>query len=177
MIGVGATGSHISGKQENSIDAGTSLNDQLSELNSYEENSIEFQFEGNKIVPKSLKVAKLQSAGFKKILKFNRIKSVYYEADFKKDFIIATEESTSIPDFVVDIVGQLDDLRRQIVNANINIRNNTNSIEINKSQRLAFGKLSLSYYSINSVRVNILYFKKFKKRLNQCQLRILCQLS
>lgn len=159
LLDIGATGSHISGKQENNIHAGASFEDKINELNNYEENSIEFQFKSNKLVPKSLKVAKLQAASFKKNLNFNRIKSVYYEAEFQQNFIMSTEESTLIPDFVVDILGLISNLKDEIIsnkndikNNKYDIKNNKNEIEnnkneiisnkndikINNSQRLAF---------------------------------------
>ena len=121
IFGGSATGSHASSKKENWINAGTSLDDQLNELNSYDENSIEFEFQGNKIVPKNLKVAKLHSAGFKKTLTFTRIKNVYYEADFQKKFVLATEKSNAIPDFAVDFVDQINGLKDKFEITNYNI--------------------------------------------------------
>jgi len=70
------------------LDKGSSLNDQLSDLNTFSENKIKYEFEGNKIVPKSLQVSKLQSSSFKRTLSFSRIKNYYYEADFNKIFTL-----------------------------------------------------------------------------------------
>ncbi len=55
-----------------------SVDDQLRELNSHKENQIEFELQGDKIVPKSLKVCKLFAADFRKDLAFERIKNTYY---------------------------------------------------------------------------------------------------
>jgi hypothetical protein len=49
------------------------INDQLKELNTYSENKIRYEFEGNRIVPKSIQVSKLQASSFKQTLNFSRI--------------------------------------------------------------------------------------------------------
>lgn len=69
------------------------MDDQLNELNTYSENQVKYEFEGSKIVPKSLKVCKLKSANFKKVLNFERIKHIYREAEFKKTFTLSTRTS------------------------------------------------------------------------------------
>ncbi len=56
---------------------------------------VKYEFEGNKIVPKSIQVNKLQSSSFKKTLSFNRIKNIYYEADFNKVFTLNTVKATT----------------------------------------------------------------------------------
>jgi len=66
-----------------------SVDDQLRELNSHKENQIEFELQGDKIVPKSLKVCKLYAADFRKDLTFERIKKTYYEINFRTPFIVA----------------------------------------------------------------------------------------
>jgi len=61
-IGGGSKTSQFAQNQKDKwIDQGTSLDDQLKELNAHSENQIKYEFEGNKIVPKSLNVNKLQS--------------------------------------------------------------------------------------------------------------------
>jgi len=67
-----------------------SVEDQLRELNTHNENQIEFQFQGNKIVPKSLKVYKLYAADFRKDLTFERIKNTYYESNLVKKISVTT---------------------------------------------------------------------------------------
>jgi microcystin-dependent protein len=54
---------------------------------------VKYEFEGTKIVPKSLKVSKLKAANFKKTLNFERIKHIYREAEFKKKFTLSTRTS------------------------------------------------------------------------------------
>jgi hypothetical protein len=98
------------------IDQGTSLNDQLKELNTYSENRIKYEFEGNKIVPKSIQVSKLQSSSFKKTLSFNRIKNYFYEADFNKLFTLNTVKATTkierkYPNYSIVMLGSEDQLK------------------------------------------------------------------
>ena len=56
---------------------------------------MKYEFEGEKIVPKSIQVSKLQSSSFKRTLKFERIKNFYYDADFNKVFDLNTVKSTT----------------------------------------------------------------------------------
>jgi len=93
------------------LDKGSSLDDQLNELNTYSENKIKYEFEGNKIVPKSLQVSKLQSSSFKKTLSFSRIKNFYYEADFNRVFTLNTlqhktgAERKKYPNYSIVMIG------------------------------------------------------------------------
>jgi microcystin-dependent protein len=66
------------------------LDDQLNQLNTNSKSDVKFEFDGTKIVPKSLHVAKLHSASFNKTLHFDRIKHVYNEAQFVKNFALTT---------------------------------------------------------------------------------------
>jgi hypothetical protein len=104
------------------IDQGTSLDNQLKELNAYSENQIKYEFEGNKIVPKSIKVSKLQSSSFKKTLSFNRIKNYFYEADFNKVFTINTKNNKPIINqFQSDINKSILELKNEIKIPNYSI--------------------------------------------------------
>jgi len=67
-----------------------SVDDQLRDLNSHKENQIEFQLQGDKIVPKSLKVCKLYATDFRKDLTFERIKNIYYESNLVKKITVTT---------------------------------------------------------------------------------------
>ena len=91
-----------------------------------------------------MKVAKLFSANFKKTLTFNRIKNVYYEADFQKDFILSTEESVGAPDFVIDIVDEMNDLKSELSDAKNAININTNKIDNNRYE-MGRHKLDFSF--------------------------------
>ncbi len=99
------------------LDKGSSLDDQLNELNTYSENKIKYEFEGNKIVPKTLQVSKLQASYFKKTLSFSRIKNYYYEADYNKLFTLNTVKHraakilTKYPNYSIIMLGSEDMLR------------------------------------------------------------------
>jgi microcystin-dependent protein len=97
------------------LDKGSSLNDQLSDLNTFSENKIKYEFEGNKIVPKSLQVSKLQASSFKRTLSFSRIKNYYYEADFNKMFTLnIKKKKDSINQFQLDTKKDLTILKDRI---------------------------------------------------------------
>jgi hypothetical protein len=66
----------------------SSLDDQLKELNSYSENNIEWQFDGEKIVPKTINAVLAKKANFRKTLNFDRIYEVYNDAEFKREFTL-----------------------------------------------------------------------------------------
>ena len=57
-------------------------------MNLYSENNIEWKFDGEKIVPKSIKAVMVKKQNFKKTLNFDRIYEVYNEAEFKREFTL-----------------------------------------------------------------------------------------
>jgi hypothetical protein len=116
LVGGQATAEFTNSKYDYWLDKGSSLDDQLNELNTYSENKIQYQFEGNKIVPKTIQVSKLQSSSFKKTLSFNRIKNYYYEADFNQVFTLNTAKHTTkierkYPNYSIIMLGSEDQLR------------------------------------------------------------------
>lgn len=68
-----------------------SLDDQLTELNKETKNEVEWKFDGEKIVPKSLNLAKLVKSKFKKDISFERIKRVVKDVKFKRNFVLEYE--------------------------------------------------------------------------------------
>ena len=72
------------------LESSKDLSDQLNILNTQIQNQTKFVFEGNKIVPKSLEVAKMQSSALKKTIVFERIKLVYFEATYNEKFTLST---------------------------------------------------------------------------------------
>ena len=102
LIGFTASGSGENNKSEklHSINSGSNLNDQLKELNSLKDNQVTFEISGERIVPKSLKVAKLHRVKFNKNLCFSRIRKVYVDAEFKKEFSLSTQNVLKNPEFV-----------------------------------------------------------------------------
>ena len=85
-------------------------------MNTYSENKIKYEFEGNKIIPKTLQVSKLQSSSFKKTLSFSRIKNYFYEADFNKVFAVNTLKHTEkvkrqFPNNLISMLGSNEKLK------------------------------------------------------------------
>jgi len=114
--GGSASANYAQSQSEYWLDKGSSLDDQLNELNTYSENKIKYEFEGNKIVPKSMQVSKLQSSAFKKSLSFSRIKNFYYEADFNKAFSLNKDKYTAkknrlYPNYSIVMLGSEAQLR------------------------------------------------------------------
>lgn len=94
------------------LDKDKSLCEQLKELNSYSKNQIHYEFQGSKLVPKSIRLAKLQSLSFKNNLAFSRIKNVYLKADYLKKIILSTKKSDlfsfseyRLPEYSILMVG------------------------------------------------------------------------
>lgn len=98
----GASANYANQQSSNWINAGTSFSNQLSELNQYYENEVEWQRNGNIIVPKSVKVSKLSRASFDKDLVFTRVKREYYDAPYQRVFVLNTLNAQRPPAVFVD---------------------------------------------------------------------------
>jgi len=114
--GGSASANYAQSKYDYWLDKGTSLADQLNELNAYSENKIKYEFEGNKIVPKTIQVSKLQSSAFKKTLSFTRIKNYYFEDDFVKSFSLnknkfLTKKYSKYPNYLIAMLGSEDQIK------------------------------------------------------------------
>jgi hypothetical protein len=70
------------------MNSNKSVSDQVKEINKLTQNNIEWKFDGNKIVPKSLNVARLHKSLFSKSLKINRIRRKIFVSEFKKTYTI-----------------------------------------------------------------------------------------
>lgn len=70
-----------------------SLSDQLNELNTYSQNDVQYEIEGNRVVPKSLNVARITRSKLKKTLTFNRIRIQKSQASFERNFQLDTKSS------------------------------------------------------------------------------------
>ena len=67
------------------------LNDELRELNTASQDEVQWEFEGEKVVPKSINVARLMRSNFHKTLRFNRVRLEKFNASFQRqDFTIDT---------------------------------------------------------------------------------------
>lgn len=67
---------YVKEKERSWTNSGKKLDDQLKELNSYSRDNIEWELEGEKIVPKSLKVSRLVKTSFNEKLNFENIKRI-----------------------------------------------------------------------------------------------------
>jgi hypothetical protein len=110
------TSQYAQSQKDKWIDTGSSLDDQLKELNAYSENQIKYEKEGNKIVPKALNVNKLQSSSFKRDLVFNSIKQTIKEAEFNDFFSLNTFKATTklerkYPNYFIAMLGSEDQLK------------------------------------------------------------------
>lgn len=76
------------------------LSDQLQELNAASQNEAKWEIEGNKVVPKTLNVARIMRSRMKTTLTFNRIRLQTFRAPFERNFKIYTLRSTSFKENV-----------------------------------------------------------------------------
>lgn len=88
---------HSREKNEEWLNSNKNHFEQLLELNSVTTDDVQWEFEGEKIVPKSLNVARLMRASFEKTLSFTRIRRQIYEADFMRTFSLYTKRSILLP--------------------------------------------------------------------------------
>jgi hypothetical protein len=76
--------------------SGKNFDDQLKELNKFSDNTVEWKFDGKKIVPKSLNVAKINKSKFQKKLTFYKIKNVLSDHLFSKKISLTTKKYEKI---------------------------------------------------------------------------------
>jgi hypothetical protein len=100
FLGIIKIGGSIKVSQEKSkewIKAEKTLNEQIREINTENENDIQWKIDGDLIVPKSINVARLNRASFSKALTFNRIRKQYYDALFQRKLSLYTSKYTNKP--------------------------------------------------------------------------------
>ena len=76
--------------------SGKKFDDQLKELNKFTDNTVEWKFDGKKIVPKSLNVAKINKSKFQKKLTFFKIKNKLSDHLFIKKISLVTKKYEKI---------------------------------------------------------------------------------
>lgn len=72
------------------------LSDQMHELNTLSQNEAKWEIEGEKIIPKSLNVARILRSNMKTSLTFNRIRSKQFHVPFERNVKIYTSRSSQI---------------------------------------------------------------------------------
>jgi len=93
-FGFGGSVDFAKNKEREWESSGKSLKDQLEEMNSESKDDIQWKFEGEKIVPKTIKATKLIKTKFDKGLEFNRIRKEIYEANFERAFDLDFDEDS-----------------------------------------------------------------------------------
>ena len=90
FFGISFSGSanYATSRQSEWEKSSTSFLNQLNELNTFDQNEVEWSRSGNIVIPKSIKVSKLAKALFNKNLVFSRVKLEYYDAPFKRSFTL-----------------------------------------------------------------------------------------
>lgn len=73
-----------------------SATDQVNELNTHTQNEAQWEIQGDKVVPKSLNVARIMRSSMKKSLKFSRIRLQQFNAPFERNFKIYTSRSSQL---------------------------------------------------------------------------------
>lgn len=77
-------------KESDWANSDKSLDDQLLDLNNHEQNDIEWKIEGEKIIPKSIKVSKLLKSKFEKGIKLNRERREHYNSKLNQSITLST---------------------------------------------------------------------------------------
>ena len=85
-----AANSFAKNNEARTADETASLDDQINELNRMSKNNVQWQLQGNKVIPKSINVARMTRGGFDKTLNFNRVKIQKIDADFSHTFSVTT---------------------------------------------------------------------------------------
>ena len=96
----GSASASLSGEVDeeyDSLNSGKTLDEQLNELNTENINDIQWKIEGDRVVPKSIFVAKLNKASFSRSLIFNRIRKQSYDALFQRKITLPTMKFSSRP--------------------------------------------------------------------------------
>ena len=112
------------------------LEDQLRELNDLQENKIEWKFDGEKIIPKSLNVAKIVRGSFNKTFSFQRIRREVYTSSYNKSFALYTNRMSDGANWM-DLIEEIKNLREDIKNNRDTImkNNQTDSGDIQDNRK------------------------------------------
>jgi hypothetical protein len=86
-LSASASFKYVKEKERSWASSGKNLDDQLNELNSHSQDNLEWELEGEKIVPKRLKVSRLVKTSFNEKLNFENIKRIV-DVIFDKKFTL-----------------------------------------------------------------------------------------
>ena len=146
-FGVGVKGFEVStnwakSNSEGSISESKSLNDQLRELNTVSQKDIQWDIVGEKIVPKSLNVARLARSKLSKTLSFSRIKVQTYLVSFERKFAMHDSRAAAFVDPFENLVSRISTLEAEQGKIKLSITNIDSEYQslkssINQQQLLA----------------------------------------
>lgn len=96
--------------QQTSSSKDRSLSDQLRALNEETKNEAHWEIEGDRVIPKSLNVARLTRAKLSKTLTFNRIRMQTFEAPFHRTFSLYTLRTSVSASFLDRLSSRVEEL-------------------------------------------------------------------
>ena len=111
ILSFGATANWANNNSKGSTAEAKSLNDQLRELNTVSQKDVQWEIVGNKVIPKSLNVARVTRTKLGQTLSFNRVQVKSYLAPFDRKFAIHTNRapaSISVADTVLSRISALE---------------------------------------------------------------------
>lgn len=149
------TQSHSSDWQNDKLN----FTQQLSQLNTYTQNDIEWARKGNLIVPKSINVARLAKASFAKDLVFTRIKRVYQDAPYKRAFTLNTFNGVFASSLIADNAKRIEVVEKNIAQLSSLSAKKTDisdlKVKYDNLKNDLSGKLNYQNITINSINTAI----------------------
>jgi hypothetical protein len=144
LFSVGASAAKVKERENEWLTTNKDVNDELLELNTISIDENQWEFEGEKIVPKSLNVARLIKSKFSNTLTFSKVKKVIIEAKYTKKFKLYTKRTTiqaSVTQIMNDLITDIDSRLQNNFNSVNNILNKnrndinevTNRLNINRN--------------------------------------------
>jgi hypothetical protein len=124
-----------------------SLNDQLHELNLVSHNDIRWAIEGNRVIPKSLNVARLSRSKTARSLKFQRVRLQQYSAAFDRTFGLYTSRAAVV--LVAPALKSLErSLEAKVESLETSLKNKVESLETSLTTEMKQVCLGLSIINI-----------------------------
>jgi microcystin-dependent protein len=97
LFGSEASVNHASSKLNEAVNSNKSLDDQLKILNNEHINDVQWNIVGDKVIPKSIFVTKMNKASFSRSMSFTRIRKQSFDALFQRKIILSTLKFTTTP--------------------------------------------------------------------------------
>ena len=151
-IKLSASGKYVANQNSEWEKSSASLNNQIKELNNFNQNEVEWHRKGEIIEAKSIKVCKLARGSFTKNLVFSRVKREFYDAPYKRIFTLNTLANLFTPELVIEHSQRLASLEEnklsvQKILTDLNFTMNTRSDDQTKSLNTNVLNISASFES------------------------------